>query len=155
VAIRAIIPLSLLIYLNFRIINILYRNKMRRRSSSITTSKAKAKSKITKMLLVIIFTFLLCVFPDAILTMMHLGYANENYLIRAIREVTDLLLAVNSASTCIICYYFSEQYRSKLKEIFGFKNKDIYERDDDTQYATAGVERMRLASQAFLNLNNK
>ena len=87
--------------------------------------------------------------------MMHLGYANENYLIRAIREVTDLLLAVNSASTCIICYYFSEQYRSKLKEIFGFKNKDIYERDDDTQYATAGVERMRLASQAFLNLNNK
>lgn len=128
---------------------------MRRRSSSITTSKAKAKSKITKMLLVIIFTFLLCVFPDAILTMMHLGYANENYLIRAIREITDLLLAINSASTCIICYYFSEQYRTKLKEIFGFKDKDIYERDDDTQYVTAGVERMRLASQAFLNLNNK
>lgn len=87
--------------------------------------------------------------------MMHLGYANENYLIRAIREVTDLLLDVNSASTCIICYYFSGQYRAKLKEIFGFKDKNIYERDDDTQYATAGVERMRLASQAFLNLNNK
>jgi hypothetical protein len=52
------------------------------------------------------------------MTMMQLGYANEGYLVRSIREVTDLLLAVNSSTTFPICYYFSIQYRHTFKEIF-------------------------------------
>lgn len=81
------------------------------------------KSRVTTMLLVIIFSFVLCVFPDAILTMMHLGYANEGYLIRAIREVTDMLLAINSAITFLICYAFSYSYRLKFKKIFGCRKE--------------------------------
>lgn len=97
--------------------------------------------------------------------MMHLGYANEDYLTRAVREVTDLLLAINSASTCIICYYFSSLYRVKFKQIFGIKNKEVFDRDEETQFAGTAIggginnggisERQRLAPNGFAILNNK
>ena len=50
--------------------------------------------------------------------MMHLGYVNESSLIRGIREITDLLLEINSASTFPICYYFSLQFRIIFKQLF-------------------------------------
>lgn len=144
-AVRAFIPLCLLIYLNYKIIRILYNNnKTRKRSNSSRNNPTKTKSKVTTMLLVIIFTFVVCVFPDAIMTAMHLGYLNENFLIRSIREVTDLLLAINSATTSIICYYFSIQYRQKLKQIFGFKaNGEII---DDMDESPNKQERKRLTT---------
>ena len=62
-----------------------------------------------------------------------------------------------SASTCIICYLFSRQYRVKLREILRLRNTEAaaFERgDDDTQIAAAAAgERLRLASQTFSNFN--
>lgn len=50
--------------------------------------------------------------------MMQLGYANESFLVRGIREITDLLLAINSAVPFPICYYFSIEFRRKFRTIF-------------------------------------
>jgi hypothetical protein len=119
--IRACIPLCLLIYLNFRIIRVVYKNKIKKKPSSSTTTinrKRKSKSSVTLMLLTIILSFVICMFPDAILTMMQFGYANESsYLIKTLREVTDLLLTINSAITFPICVYFSIEFRSKIERL--------------------------------------
>ena len=83
---RAFIPLILLIYLNFRIREVVSRLKIKKKS-------IKSKSSITLMLLTINLSFVICMFPDAIMTMMQFGYANErSFLIKSIREVTDMLL---------------------------------------------------------------
>lgn len=119
--IRACIPLCLLIYLNFRILRIVYKNKIKKKPSTSTTTitrKRKSKSSVTLMLLTIILSFVICMFPDAILTMLQFGYANESsYLIKSIREVTDLLLTINSAITFPICAYFSIEFRSKIERL--------------------------------------
>ena len=52
------------------------------------------------------------------MTMMQLGYANESFLVRGIREITDLLLAINSAVPFPICYYFSIEFRRQFRTIF-------------------------------------
>ena len=44
-------------------------------------------------------------------------YANESFLIRAVREITDLLLTINSAITFPICYHFSHEFQSKVKRL--------------------------------------
>lgn len=138
---RAFIPLIIIIYLNYKITRVVYRKKMKKKS--IAKAKAKSKSKITLMLIIIVLTFTICMFPDAIMTMMQLGYANETYLVRSIREVTDLLLAINSATTFPICYFFSLQYRAKFKELFCFTEKDkpLNEYDENLSlvYTKAGA----------------
>jgi hypothetical protein len=119
--IRAFIPLILICYLNFKILQVIYRNKMKAKFKKAvvkTKNEVKTRSSVTMMLFLIAFTFAIFMFPDAIMTMMQLGYANEDYLVRSIREVTDLLLAVNSSTTFPICYYFSIQYRNMFKDIF-------------------------------------
>ena len=75
--------------------------------------------------------------PDAIMTMMQIGYANEGYMVRTIREVTDLLLAVNSSTTFPICYYFSIQYRDMFKEIFC---KNCTKQDDESLREDIGIQ---------------
>lgn len=59
--------------------------------------------------------------PDAILSMMQLGYADEGYGIRAVREITDLFLAINSSVMFPICFYFSINYRNLFREFFFWK----------------------------------
>ena len=108
--VRAFIPLILLIYLNFRIRSEVYKIK-------IIKNSVKSKASITFMLLTIILTFVVCMFPDALLTMMQFGYVNETSLIKAIREITDLLLTINSAITFPICIYFSIEFQSKIKKL--------------------------------------
>jgi hypothetical protein len=107
----------------FSLLKVIYRNKMKKKFKAVASvagpkRQVKTKSSITMMLFLIAFTFAIFMFPDAIMTCMQLGYANENYLVRSIREVTDLLIAVNSSTTFPICYYFSIQYRSMFKETF-------------------------------------
>ena len=121
---RAVIPLLLLIFLNYRIIRVIYNNKIKRNNRS--------KSRATSMLISIFLTYIICTFPDVIMTMMQLGYANENFFIRGIREITDLLLTVNSASTFPICYFFSIQFRTKFKELFQVNNSN--EQLDEIQF---------------------
>ena len=113
--VRAFIPLILLIYLNFRILRIVYKNKMKKKYSNKLVRKSK--TSVTLMLSTIILAFVVCMFPDALLTMMQFGYVNETSLIKAIREITDLLLTINSAITFPICIYFSIEFQSKIKKL--------------------------------------
>ncbi|CAF0783679.1 unnamed protein product [Brachionus calyciflorus] len=141
---RAFIPLVIIIYLDLKTIRIVYEKKMKNKSNNKNLhKKEKSKSKITIMLIVIVLTFTICMFPDAIMTMMQLGYANETYLVRTIREVTDLLLAINSATTFPICYYFSIQYRAKLKELLGVK-KSVEKRINNHKKTLVTVENASL-----------
>lgn len=117
---RAFIPLIVILYLNYNIVRVVYKNKMKKKSQT-TKSKGKSKSRVTLMLISIVLSFTICMFPDAIMTMMQLGYANESYAVRTIREITDLLLAINSTTTFPICYYFSIQYRNLFKKVFLFE----------------------------------
>jgi hypothetical protein len=125
--VRAILPLFLLIILNYQILKVIYKNKINKHIKK----KQKSKSSVTMMLATIVLVFIICIFPDAIMTMMQLGYANENYLVRGIREITDLLLAINSASTFLICFSFSIQYRTKFKQIFLNQKSNLISSDGD------------------------
>ena len=118
--IRTVIPIVLLIYLNYKILHVVYENskRIRNKSKSKNNTKSNSGSRITLMLVTIVLTFIICVFPDSIMTMMQMGYANEGYFIRGIREITDALIAMNSASTFPICLYFSTEFRMKFKELF-------------------------------------
>lgn len=74
---RTIVPVTLLIYFNMRILKVVYANRMKSKSRN---RQGKSNSRITLMLLTILGSFILCVFPDSCMTMMHMGYANEgNY----------------------------------------------------------------------------
>lgn len=111
---RTVVPVILLIYLNCRILQVVYKNRIKNKSSK----NNKSNSRITLMLITIVVVFIICVFPDSIMCMMQLGYASEGYFVRGIREITDVLMALNSASTFLVCVYFSIEFRIKFKQIF-------------------------------------
>lgn len=117
--VKAYLPLIALVYLDYKIIKCIYEKKMKRRKNS--QFRSKSKSSISLMLITIVLTFTICMFPDAIMTMMQLGYANDTFLVRAIREFTDLLLAINSAVTFLICFLFSIEFRNKFFDLFDLK----------------------------------
>lgn len=124
---RAVLPLLILIILNVKIVKQLFKTKMQ------NVNKQRNR-RVTMMLVTIVITFVICIFPDAIMTMMQLGYADENSLIRGIREITDVLLEINSASTFPICFHFSLQFRSTFKSLFPyfftFEADEIIENQD-------------------------
>lgn len=108
---RSLIPLFLLIILNTCIIRTLSRN---------TFNKSKthaAKNRITTMLLIVIVLFVICITPDAIMsTFLGFGYADESNLIRGIREITDMLLGLNSAVNFFIYCACSKAFRECFME---------------------------------------
>ncbi|XP_052253094.1 probable G-protein coupled receptor 139 [Dreissena polymorpha] len=109
---RSIIPLVILIVLNTCIIYGLRRCRIFR-------AKAPKKHKITSMLVVVIIVFLLCITPDTIMsTFFGLGYSEENFLARGIREITDLLLLINSAVNFIIYCIFNTIFWCQFQRLF-------------------------------------
>ena len=111
---RSIIPLVILIILNTCILYGLRRCRLLR-------SKTPKKYRITTMLITVILVFLICITPDTIMsTFFGLGYSEENYLARGIREITDLLLLVNSAINFVIYCIFNTIFWCQFKRIFCF-----------------------------------
>lgn len=74
--IRTVLPVFLLIYLNYRILQVVYKNRIKNTKRKNT----KSNSRITIMLVTIVLTFVICVFPDSIMSMMQLGYVSEGKL---------------------------------------------------------------------------
>lgn len=132
--IKSVLPVFLLIYLNYRILRVVYKNRIKDKTRK---KGAKSNSRITLMLVTIVVTFVICVLPDSIMSMMQLGYANEGYFVRGLREITDLLMALNCTSTFPICLYFSMEFRTKFKELFiseGLQNRAnayLHKREDN------------------------
>lgn len=109
---RGIIPVFILIVLNAKIINELRKERVKGKTFS-------ARNRITLMLIVIVFMFLVCITPDAIMsTFFGKGYVEENYLVKGIREITDTLLAVNSASSFFLYFSMSSVFRTTFMKMF-------------------------------------
>nr|WJJ60807.1 APGWamide receptor 1 [Aplysia californica] len=111
-SLRGIIPVFILVYLNVRIINEL-------RKERVKGKKFSARNRITLMLIVIVFMFLVCITPDAIMsTFFGKGYVEEDHLVKGIREITDSLLAVNSAFSFFLYCTMSVVFRTTFVKIF-------------------------------------
>ncbi|XP_050404834.1 FMRFamide receptor-like [Patella vulgata] len=102
---RAIIPLIVLVFLNVRIINELRKERVKGKTLS-------SRNKITLMLIVIIVIFVVCITPDAIMsTFFGFGYVTETSLVKGIREITDSLLAFNSAINFLLYCIMNKLFR--------------------------------------------
>ena len=109
---RSVIPLIVLGVLNTMIIQAL-------RKTRSTKKKLASRQRITLMLISVVVVFLVCVTPDAIMsTFFGFGYYEANYLVRGIREITDLLLSVNSAVNFVLYCSFNRVFRAHFLTLF-------------------------------------
>ncbi|ESP03002.1 hypothetical protein LOTGIDRAFT_110771 [Lottia gigantea] len=111
-SLRSIIPLIVLIFVNVRIINEL-------RKERVKGKKLSSRNKITLMLTIIIVIFVVCITPDAIMsTFFGLGYYEETSLVKGIREITDSLLAFNSAINFLLYCLLNKMFRNTFLVVF-------------------------------------
>nr|KAG5685876.1 hypothetical protein BaRGS_021538 [Batillaria attramentaria] len=110
---RGIIPVFILIYLNARIINVL-------RKERIKGKKLSSRNRITLMLIAVIVVFIVCITPDAIMsTFFGKGYVEEkDNVVKGVREITDSLLALNSAINFILYCSLSIVFRNTFYKVF-------------------------------------
>ena len=109
---RSIIPLFVLVVMNGFIINALRQTRANKKMAS--------KNKITIMLCIVIICFLVCIIPDAIMSsFFNLGYVeSDNYLVKGVREITDMLLAVNAAINFLLYIIFNKIFRDQFVALF-------------------------------------
>ena len=111
---RSIVPLIVLIIINTWIIMALSRATKEYYQRPIA-----CKNRVTVMLVAIIIAFLVCITPDAIMsTVFGFGYTEAPYLIRGIREISDLLLSVNSAVNFILYFSLNKVFRHNFARVF-------------------------------------
>ncbi|XP_076437020.1 nociceptin receptor-like [Babylonia areolata] len=109
---RGIVPVFILIYLNARIINIL-------RKERIKGKKLSSRNRITLMLIAVIVVFIVCITPDAIMsTFVGKGYVEEDNMVKGVREITDALLALNSAINFVLYCTLSLVFRNTFCKMF-------------------------------------
>jgi hypothetical protein len=109
---RSIIPLFILVIINTCIVHSL-------RKQRVKGKKMSARNRITLMLITVVIVFLICITPDAIMsTFFGFGYAEENNLVKGVREYTDTLLALNSATNFVVYCAFSKVFRDTFMAIF-------------------------------------
>ena len=110
---RTVLPILIVGCLNVFIIRAVWNSK---RSSGARTEPAQ---RITRTLIAVIVVFIVCVTPDAVLSLIGYGYLEEqNYLVKAIREFSDLLLLVNSAVNFILYCSLNSNFRQKFAGLF-------------------------------------
>ncbi|UJR34041.1 hypothetical protein I4U23_021453 [Adineta vaga] len=116
--IRAIIPSLLLLYINTQIVYLLCRMK---------SSAGTAFHRLTISLIIIIGCFICCYFPDALLSLiLNMGYIDESYQRRAIREITDFFVTLNSAINFPIYFSISYTFRRSVLRLFVRRTKTFY-----------------------------
>ena len=136
--IRAIIPSLLLFYLNTRIVYLLCRMK---------SSAGSAFSRLTISLIIIIGCFICCYFPDALLSLiLNVGYIDETYQKRAIREITDFFHTFNSAINFPVYFSISYTFRRSFMRLIERQPRSYY----PTTYADI-IQRQRIQQQQPLN----
>ncbi|XP_076455562.1 nociceptin receptor-like [Babylonia areolata] len=109
---RGIIPVFVLLYLNLRIINVL-------RKERVKGKKLSSRNRITLMLIAVIVVFIVCITPDAIMsTFFGKGYVEEDNMVKGVREITDSLLALNSAINFVLYCTLSLVFRNTFCKVF-------------------------------------
>ncbi|ESN94170.1 hypothetical protein HELRODRAFT_163956 [Helobdella robusta] len=107
---RSIIPLFLLVIFSSFIINSVRMTRANKQLSS--------RNRITVMLIVVIIFFLLCITPDAVMSVLSVGYAeSESYHLRATREVTDTLLVLNASINFLLYYGFNKTFKKEFNSL--------------------------------------
>ena len=140
--IRAIIPSLLLFYLNTRVIYLLCRMK---------SSAGTAFYRLTISLIVIIGCFICCYFPDALLSLiLRMGYIDESYDKRAIREITDFFHTFNSAINFPVYFMISYTFRRSVLRLIEGKSRS----SQLTTYADLIQQRQRRQPPQPAALNN-
>ncbi|KAL3836999.1 hypothetical protein ACJMK2_022392 [Sinanodonta woodiana] len=149
---RSIIPLFILIILNTCILYGIRRCRLLR-------SKPPRKYRITTMLIIVILIFLICITPDAILsTFLGLGYYEEDFLSRGIREITDLLLLINAGTNFIVYCIFNSIFWRQFQRIFcgACFIRDLYCENSQLQrLSMTGVGSMRSRPYRCIPSENK
>ena len=110
--IRSIVPLFLLIVLNSCIINAMRKTRGNRLHA--------AKNRITLVLIIVIIFFVICILPDAIMSaFFNYGYAeDQNLLVKGVREITDMLLAINASINFMLYIAFNTAFREEFLKLF-------------------------------------
>ena len=109
---RSIVPLFILCTLNYFIVQALRRTRA-------TRKRISGRHRITLMLISVIVVFLVCVTPDAVMSsFFRFGYYDANFLVRGVREITDLLLTVNSAANFVLYCTFNKVFRRQFLTLF-------------------------------------
>ncbi|XP_052803802.1 FMRFamide receptor-like [Mya arenaria] len=143
---RSIVPLVVLIFLNARIIHELKRERIKGKSLS-------GRNRITLIMIIIIIVFLVCITPDAVMSMFFgFGYVEEDSFVKGIREITDSLLAMNSAFNFVLYCTMSMQFRHTFCKIFGikFQSKPAHQPERDRLLnVTVPYGRVSLRSSLF------
>lgn len=139
--IRAIVPSLILCYINSRIVCLLCRMK---------SLAGTAFYRLTISLIIIIGCFICCYFPDALLSLiLNVGYIDETYLRRAIREVTDFFVTLNSAINFLVYFSISYAFRRSVIRLLKRKRKSYC----PTTYADI-IQRQRQRAQLLHNVAN-
>ena len=139
---RAIIPSLLLLYLNTHIVYLVCRMK---------SSTGTAFYRLTISLIIIIGCFICCYFPDALLTLiLRMGYIDETYQNRAIREITDFFHTFNSAINFPVYFSISSTFRRSVLRLIERKRKTFY----PTTYADI-IQGQRQQQQPLNNIRNR
>ena len=125
---RSIVPLFILVFVNAFIINALRQTR--------ANKKLASRNKITVMLIIVILFFLVCIIPDAVMSaFFNLGYVeSDNYLVKGVREITDMLLAVNAAVNYPLYMIFNKIFRDQFFASFCRTVKP----GEDTRYSRVG-----------------
>lgn len=125
---RSIVPLFILVFVNAFIINALRQTR--------ANKKLASRNKITVMLIIVILFFLVCIIPDAVLSaFFNLGYVeSDNFLVKGVREITDMLLAVNAAVNYPLYMIFNKIFRDQFFASFCRTVKP----GEDTRYSRVG-----------------
>ena len=144
---RTIIPLVILCTLNCFIVLAL-------RKTRSTKKKMSARHRITLMLISVIFVFVVCCTPDAIMSAVFgFGYTDANYLVRAIREITDMLLTVNSAVNFILYCIFNKVFRQNFVTLMSSRKNGSHMIAEETAIRKASLVTVRPADKNGIPLH--
>lgn len=121
---RSIVPLFILTFLNVWIACAIWNRPF---PGSVNTAPANAgrprcrlakNLSVTAMLVLVVVVFVVCIVPDTVMSIVFgVGYVDEqNRLAKAVRELTDALLALSSAVNFIVYCLCSRRFRGVLVE---------------------------------------
>ncbi|KAK2161621.1 hypothetical protein LSH36_113g00021 [Paralvinella palmiformis] len=125
---RSMIPLVVLVITSSFIINALRRTRANKRMAS--------RNKITIMLIIVIIFFLVCIIPDAVMSgFFNFGYVeSDDYLVKGVREITDMLLGINAAINYVLYMTFNKIFREQFMVFFCRRCADAAKKKEEQRY---------------------
>ncbi|CAL1275932.1 unnamed protein product [Larinioides sclopetarius] len=118
--ISKLVPCIALTGLSFSLLKVLYEANMRRQRLKVGSDNDKCHDRTTKMLLAVLFLFLLTQFPSGMLALLSGALGNEffNNVYLNFGETMDILSLINSAVNFIIYCSMSRQFRQTFTFLF-------------------------------------